>query len=57
MRRGKLRPSYFLSRRFSRSRSGLFGLGTCYFIWGGQGLFGYPKSDPNVEETVGLWGA
>jgi len=19
---------------------GLFGLGTCYFVWGGQGLFG-----------------
>src|SRR5882672_2912965 len=25
---------------------GFFGLGTGYFIWGGQALFGFPKSSP-----------
>lgn len=35
---------------------GLFGLGTGYFIWGGQGLFGWPKSSPETEKTIGLWG-
>lgn len=40
---------------------GLFGLGTCYFVWGGQTLFGYPRavSEPEHEQserTIGLWG-
>lgn len=35
---------------------GLFGLGTGYFIWGGQALFGYPKPVPEVEKTMGMWG-
>src|SRR5216683_3265053 len=35
---------------------GFFGLGTGYFIWGGQALFGYPKASPEVDRTMGLWG-
>jgi len=35
---------------------GFFGLGTGYFIWGGQALFGYPKSGPEVDRTMGMWG-
>ncbi len=35
---------------------GFFGLGTGYFIWGGQALFGYPKSSPEVNRTMGMWG-
>jgi hypothetical protein len=31
-------------------------LGTGYFIWGGQALFGFPKSSPEVNRTLGLWG-
>jgi hypothetical protein len=33
-----------------------FGLGTGYFIWGGQALFGFPKSSPEVNRTLGSWG-
>lgn len=35
---------------------GFFGLGTGYFVWGGQGLFGRPASSPAVEKTIGSWG-
>ncbi|MGC1870725.1 MAG: hypothetical protein WA700_07170 [Acidobacteriaceae bacterium] len=35
---------------------GFFGLGTGYFIWGGQALFGFPKSSPEVNRSLGLWG-
>lgn len=35
---------------------GFFGLGTGYFIWGGQALFGYPKASPEVNRTMGMWG-
>lgn len=35
---------------------GFFGLGTGYFIWGGQALSGYPKSSPEVDRTMGMWG-
>jgi len=35
---------------------GLFGLGTGYFIWGGQALFGYPKSNAEVDRSMGMWG-
>lgn len=34
---------------------GFFGLGVGYFIWGGQALFGYPKSSPEVNKTMGMW--
>ena len=35
---------------------GFFGLGTGYFIWGGQALFDYPRSSPEAARTMGLWG-
>ena len=35
---------------------GFFGLGTGYFIWGGQAFFGFPKSSPEVDRTMGMWG-
>lgn len=35
---------------------GFFGLGTGYFIWGGQALFGFPKSSPEVNKSIGMWG-
>jgi hypothetical protein len=31
-------------------------LGTDYFIWGGQALFGFPTTSPEVNRTLGLWG-
>lgn len=35
---------------------GFFGLGTGYFVWGGQKLFGFPQSSPEVNRTMGMWG-
>ncbi|MGC2109921.1 MAG: hypothetical protein WA655_10415 [Candidatus Korobacteraceae bacterium] len=35
---------------------GFFGLGTGYFIWGGQALFGFPKTNLEVNRTMGMWG-
>ncbi|MGH7839814.1 MAG: hypothetical protein ACREQC_18655, partial [Candidatus Binataceae bacterium] len=35
---------------------GFFGLGTGYFIWGGQELFDWPKGDPDVNKSLGMWG-
>src|SRR6201995_1699130 len=35
---------------------GFFGLGPGYFIWGGQALFCFPKTSPEVNRTLGLWG-
>jgi hypothetical protein len=35
---------------------GFFGLGVGYFIWGGQALFGFPRSSPDVDRTMGMWG-
>lgn len=35
---------------------GFFGLGTGYFIWGGQALFGYPRATPEVNKSIGMWG-
>jgi hypothetical protein len=35
---------------------GFFGLATGYFVWGGQALFGFPKTRPEVNRTMGLWG-
>ena len=34
---------------------GFFGLGTGYFIWGGQALSGYPEPSPEVNKTMGMW--
>jgi hypothetical protein len=35
---------------------GFFGLGTGYFIWGGQALFGSSKSNPDSNRTLGILG-
>lgn len=35
---------------------GFFGLGTGYFVYGGQALFGVPKASPEVNRTMGMWG-
>lgn len=35
---------------------GFFGLATGYFVWGGQALFGFPRTDPEVNKTMGMWG-
>ena len=35
---------------------GFFGLGAGYFVWGGQALFGFPRSSPDVDRTMGMWG-
>jgi hypothetical protein len=35
---------------------GFFGLGAGYFVWGGQALFGFPASTPDVDRTMGMWG-
>jgi len=51
----------FPSSSFFPDAIGLFGLGTCYFVWGGQSVFNLPpaESEPErtrVERTMGLWG-
>ena len=46
----------FTSTAFWPVALGFFGLGTGYFIWGGQALFGYPKASPEVNKTMGMWG-
>jgi hypothetical protein len=51
----------FPSSSFFPYAVGLFGLGTCYFVWGGQAVFNFPRaeSEPErtrVERTMGLWG-
>src|ERR1700751_162229 len=45
----------FAASRFVPVAIGFFGLGTGYFIWGGQALFGFPKSSPEVNKTMGMW--
>ena len=35
---------------------GFFGLGTGYFIWGAQALFDFPRTSPEVNRSLGLWG-
>jgi hypothetical protein len=35
---------------------GFFGLGTGYFIWGGQAFFGVPKSSIEVDKSLAMWG-
>src|SRR6202140_5410147 len=46
----------FASSPFVPVAIGFFGLATGYFIWGGQALFGFPRSSPEVNRTMGLWG-
>ena len=46
----------FASSPFVPVAIGFFGLGTGYFIWGGQALFGFPKASPDVNRTLGIWG-
>src|SRR5712672_2442781 len=46
----------FATSRFVPVGIGFFGLGTGYFIWGGQALFGFPKASPEVNRTMGMWG-
>ena len=39
---------------------GFFGLGSGYFIWGGQAFFGFPRTDREtavgINQTMGIWG-
>jgi len=35
---------------------GFFGLGTGYLIWGPQELLGFPRRDPAVNRSLGVWG-
>ena len=44
------------SSRFVPVVIGFFGLGAGYFVWGGQALFDFPKSSPDVNRTMGMWG-
>jgi hypothetical protein len=44
----------FASSPFVPVAIGFFGLGTGYFIWGGQALFGFPKTSPEVNRSLGL---
>jgi hypothetical protein len=46
----------FAASKFVPVAIGFFGLGTGYFIWGGQALFGFPKASPEVNKTMGMWG-
>jgi hypothetical protein len=46
----------FAASRFVPVAIGFFGLGTGYFIWGGQALFGFPKTSQEVNRTMGMWG-
>ncbi len=48
--------SLFTTSTFWPIAIGFFGLGCGYFIWGGQALFGFPKSSPEVDKTMGMWG-
>src|SRR5438094_9559714 len=45
----------FASSHYVPIAIGLFGLATGYFIWGGQALFGFPKPNPQVNLTMGMW--
>ena len=42
----------FASSPFVPVAIGFFGLGTGYFIWGGQALFGFPKTSPEVNRSL-----
>jgi hypothetical protein len=43
----------FAASRFVPVAIGFFGLGTGYFIWGGQFLFGFPITSPEVKQNDG----
>ena len=45
----------FASSPFVPVAIGFVGLGTGYSIWGGQALFDFPKSSPEVNRTMGFW--
>ncbi len=48
--------SAFPTSAFVPIAIGFFGLGTGYFVWGGQALLGFPKEDkPEVSKTMGMW--
>src|SRR5260370_6844103 len=42
--------------RFASSPFVPVGPGTGYFIWDAQALFAFPKTSPEVNRTLGLWG-
>jgi hypothetical protein len=46
----------FAASKFVPVAVGFFGLGTGYFIWGGQALFGFPSASQEVDRTMGMWG-
>jgi hypothetical protein len=47
----------FASSRFVPVAIGFVGLGTGYSIWGGQALFGFPKTSPEVNScSSAFWG-
>jgi len=46
----------FASSPFVPVAIGFLGLGTGYFIWRDQALFGFPQGSPGVNRTVGVWG-
>jgi len=46
----------FANSQFVPVAIGFFGLGTGYFIWGGQALFNFPPPSPEVNRTMGMWG-
>jgi hypothetical protein len=43
----------FASSQFWPIAIGFFGLGTGYFIWGGQALFDYPSTSP--RDSIVRW--
>jgi hypothetical protein len=50
-------PVAFAQSPFLPIAIGFFGLGTGYFVWGGQALFGFPQGgSPEVDRTMGMWG-
>src|SRR5580704_15987353 len=58
MKSSQMEPHVFMfaNSPFVPVAIGFFGLGTGYFIWGGQALFGFPKTSPEVNRSLGLWG-
>jgi hypothetical protein len=46
----------FVQSPFLPIAVGFFGLGTGYFVWGGQALFGLPKETPESSRSMALWG-
>jgi hypothetical protein len=46
----------FASSPFVPIAIGFFGLATGYLVWGGQALFDLPKTSPEVDKSLGLWG-